>query len=237
VSPEPSVSPEPEPAGHDIGLEFRLCHLHPLGGIDFLGDGTEGKAWTGFRLTEEGTCSNDFELGLVVVDVTGDGSADAVSEPLEFCQFCRPFAPLDFDADGDDELVVLLDGGTVSSFLVYTVTTTEGVPTVAPLLIAPPGHPAAGRVPGDPFRISSGGDEGYSAWVRCEGFPTAPVLVNTWRDAPIDGDVMEVHETAFVLREGAFHVVDTTDYEAPVSDPIPNVSDAPACGVDWQLWD
>jgi hypothetical protein len=61
--------------------------------------------------------------------------------------------------------------------------------------------------------------------------------VNTWRNAPIDGDVMEVRETAFVLREGAFDVVDTIDYETSVNDPIPNVSDAPACGVDWQLWD
>lgn len=71
----------------------------------------------------------------------------------------------------------------------------------------------------------------------CEGFPDAPILVTTWRDHPIESDAMEVHETRLALQDdGRFPVIGTTDYEAPVGDAIPNVSDAPACAVDWQLW-
>jgi WD40-like Beta Propeller Repeat len=236
---EPSVSPSAEPAGHDIGLGFRLCHLHPLGDIDFLGDRKVGKAWTGSRVTSDGRCSNEPDPAFgVAVDLTGDDLADAWSgDTIEFCFMCRPFAGVDFDADGDEELVVMTSEGSVPSFEIYSATVVDGEPRVDPILVAAPGHPSANHEPGQPLTFSSGGDEGYSAWVRCEGFPDAPVLVTTWRDAPIEGATMEVHETRLVLQnDGMFHMVGTTDYSASVSDPIPGVSDEPACGVDWQLW-
>jgi hypothetical protein len=172
------------------------------------------------------------------VDLTGDDLADAWSgDTIEFCFMCRPFAGVDFDADGDEELVVMTSEGSVPSFEIYSATVVDGEPRVDPILVAAPGHPSANHETGQPLTFSSGGDEGYSAWVRCERFPDAPVLVTTWRDAPIEGDTMEVHETRLVLQDdGMFHIVGTTDYSASVGDPIPGVSDEPACGVDWQLW-
>lgn len=238
VEPEPSISPDPKAEGRDIGLGFNVCHLERLGEIDFLGDGTMGTAWTGAPLTDDGTCP-DPSLGetyLVAADVDGDGLADSSSQTIEFCFYCRPFDVVDFDADADDELVVMAAEGSTPSFMVYDLRGTDGARRIEPVLVAEPGHREAGEEPGEPLTFATGGDEGYSGWVRCESFPAAPVLVVTWRDHPIEGDTMEVHETRFVLQpDGAFHVVGTNDYSAPVADAIPGVSDEPACGVDWQI--
>jgi TolB protein len=235
VSPEPSPSPSPEPEGRDIGLGFNLCNVERLGGIDFLGDGTNGQAWTGTSAKETGRCPNQdaFLAYLVAADVDGDGAADTFSETVPDCFYCQPFDATDLDADGDEELVVLWSGGSTPSFMIYAIADRE----IAPVLLAEPGHPEARAEPGQPLTFATGGDEGYSGWVRCESFPAAPVLVVTWRDHPIEGDTMEVHETRFVLQDdGTFHVVGTNDYSAPVGDPVPGVSDEPACGVDFQLF-
>lgn len=235
ASPEPSVSPSPEPEGKDIGLGFNLCNVERLGGIDFLGDGTNGQAWTGTRAKGTGQCPDQdaFRTYLVAADVDGDGAADSVSETLPDCFYCHPFDAADLDADGDDELVVLWSEGSTPSFMIYAIAHGE----IAPVLVAEPGHPEAREERGQPLTFATGGDEGYSGWVRCENFPDAPVLIVTWRDHPIEGNTMEVHETRFVLQDdGMFHVVGSTDYSAPVGDPIPGVSDEPACGVDFQLF-
>jgi Tol biopolymer transport system component len=241
ASPEPSVSqvPSPSPAeGQDIGLAFNVCNLERLGGIDFLGDGTQGRAWTGARVRENGECP-DPSLGktyLVAADIDGDGFADTASETVKYCFYCRPSDAVDFDADGDEELVVLRSGGSTPSFMIYGLHGADSDPQITPLLVAEPGNPAARHEPDRPLTFSTGGDEGYSGWVRCEGFPASPVLVITWRDHPIEGDTMEVHETRFTLEDdGMFHVVGSNDYSAPVGEPIPGVSDEPACGVNWQI--
>jgi TolB protein len=232
VSPEPSVSPSPEPEGKDIGLGFNVCNLERLDGIDFLGDGTSGQAWTGRRVKDNDRCPSDEGPALVAADLDGNGRADTYSETIEWCFFCQPFDATDLDADGDEELVVLWSGGSTPAFMIYAITSGE----IAPILVAEPGHPQARAESGQPLAFNTGGDEGFAGWVRCDDFPTAPVLVVTWRDHPIEGDTMEVHETRFVLEgDGMFHVVGTTDYSAAVGEPVPGVSDEPACGVNWQL--
>jgi Tol biopolymer transport system component len=238
--PEPSPSPSPRAGDADIGLGFNVCNLERLRGIDFLGDGTEGQAWTAARVKENGTCPEP-SLGhtyLVAADVDGDGVADASSETVDFCYFCRPFDAVDFDGDGDDELVIKAAEGSTPTFMVYDVRDPGDPPRIEPVLVAEPGHPEAGEQAGEPLTFSTGGDEGFSGWVRCEDFPAAPVLVITWRDHPVESNTMEVHETRFVLEDdGLFHVVGSNDYSAPVGDAIRGVSDAPACGVDWQIFD
>jgi Tol biopolymer transport system component len=240
VSPEPSLSPEPEPAGHDIGLGFRLCHVHPLGGLDLLGDGPVNMAWTGSRVTADGRCSDEpNSIYGVAVDLTGDGLADAWSgDTIEFCFMCRPFAGVDFDADGDDELAVMTSEGSMPTFAIYAATVDGGEPRVTPILAATPGHPSGGHQAGQPLTFTTGGDAGFSGSVRCENFPDAPVVVTTWSEHLIEGDTKTVHETKLVLdADGAFHVVDSSDYEAPVAAPVPGTSEPTACGVDWELWD
>jgi hypothetical protein len=210
-----------------------------LEGVDFLGDGAFGNAWVGIRVRENGSCPEQVEpRAVVAADFNGDEIADSWWGGIEYCLFCEPADAVDLDADGDEELIVVESRSSTPSFLVLTaVRDGDGRPQLRPVLVAAPGHEAAGKIPGQPLRISVGGDEGYSAWVRCEHFPAAPVLILTWRDHPIEGNTMEIHETSLVLDDDVATVVDATDETAPVGSDIPGLSEAPACGVDWLVWD
>jgi Tol biopolymer transport system component len=231
VSPEPGLS---EPEGRDIGLGFNLCNVERLGGIDFLGEGTNGHAWTGVPVGDDGSCPR-YQEGIhavVAADFDGDDVADASSRTIDFCTFCQPVDSVDFDADGDEELVVLAALTSTPMFMIYGVSNGE----IAPLLVGEPGSPSTGHEPGEPLTFDTGGDEGFAGYVRCENFPADPVLVLTTTDHPIEGDTKEIRETRLALEsDGAFHVIDTNQYTLPVSDPVPDVSSDPACGVNWQL--
>ncbi|MGH2787165.1 MAG: hypothetical protein ACRDJV_04535 [Actinomycetota bacterium] len=224
IGPNPSESPlpteTPSPGvGRDIGLGFPVCDVRPLGGIDFLGDGTDGTAWTATTVTDAGRCDKRENSYLVAVDVTGDGAADASWGPLRYCFFCEPFGATDFDGDGDDELVVLAAGGSTPQYYVFAAeTTTDGSVELGPLTVASPGNRAGNLPAGKPLRMWAGGDEGFSATVACDGYPEDPVLIVAWSDHPVEGpgsETTEVHITRVVLRDGAFHVVDTLNAEQP----------------------
>ncbi len=239
IAPQPSETPPPTETpspgvGQDIGLSFPVCDVRRLGGVDFLGDGTDGIAWTATTVTDAGRCDRkEQDSYLVAVDVTGDGVADASSGPLRYCFFCEPFGATDFDGDGDDELVVLVAGGSVAGYEVFAAETTpDGSVEFVPLRVAPPGNRAGDLPPGKPLHMSAGGDEGFSATVACDDYPEDPVLIVAWSDHPVDGpgsETTEVHITQVVLRDGAFHVVDTVNTEQPTtfgpgnSDSLPDV--------------
>jgi hypothetical protein len=213
--------------------------VQELTGIDWYGDGISGAAWTGAQVTDAGVCPGEGAGQYVVAaDLDGDG----VAEPggigfFASCLFCRPYATTDLDTDGVLELVVLEEASSTPSYSLYeaSVPTSERSPGIYNLFVAPPGHPEARILPGEPLRISTGGDEGFAGWVGCDGRGGELVLQVTWRDHPIEGDVQEVHETDLVLRHGVFVVVAERDYELAVGVPVPRASDEPACGVDWQL--
>jgi hypothetical protein len=171
--------------------------------------------------------------------VTGDGRADTSWGPLKTCFVCAPFGTTDFDGDGDDELVVLEAGGSVSG---YTVFSAQEAPDdsieFGPLRVAQPGNPEGELPAGKPLRIWAGGDEGFAAAVACEGYPEDPVLVVAWSNHPVEGpgsETTEVHVTRLVLRNGAFHVVEALNTEQPTEDPRPEVFSASgeACGLEF----
>jgi hypothetical protein len=241
-SPSPSTDPA-DVLGLDVGLDFRLCRANRLGGIDMLGDGTAGSAWTGVRISPDGTCPSEFDgFNVVAVDHTGDGLADSWWGSMQYCVGCRPFDATDLNADGTEELVVLAQWGTTPQYLLFSLTTPLGEslatgvePGVQPILIANPGHRQAGFRPGEPVALWAGGDEGFTGSVRCEGFPLAPILVATWSDHPIDGpgsETKEVHETRLRLEsDGLMHVVGSSDSTQPTTGPGPETWTGQACGV------
>jgi hypothetical protein len=235
--PEPSPTPSAESGGREIGLGFNVCNLQRLSGIDFFGDGTEGQAWTGARVRENGACPEPSlgETYLVAVDVDGDGAAEAASDTVKHCFFCRPFAVVDFDIDGAEELVVMASEGSTPTFMIYGMDGVGDGLAIAPLPVAEPGHPEARHEPGSPLTFSTGGDEGYAGWVGCDGRGGELILEIRWRDHPIEGDVQEIHETGLALRDGRFHVVSANDYSAATGTPVAGASNEPACGVDWQI--
>jgi TolB protein len=235
----PSPTPSAGAEGRDIGLGFPLCNIEQLEGIDWYGDGTEGTAWTGARTNDGGRCpsAGDGEY-VVAADLDGDG----IAEPggmgfLEFCLLCHPFAATDLSGDGVLELIVLEQASSTPSYSIYEVSvpTSERSPGIYSIVVAPPGYPPGGFPGGEPIRFSSGGDEGFSAAIDCEGYPEAPVLVVAWSDYLVEVDVMEdVYVTRLRLgQDGAFHVISSEHVRQDVGDPLPIDPAGKACGVDF----
>ena len=224
ATPTPTASPSPR--GRNIGLGFPVCDVRRLSGIDFLGDGVDGTAWTATKLTKAGRCPRGTKPYLVAADVTGDGKADESWGPLRHCFVCEPFGAVDLDADGDDELVVLAAGGSVAAYQVLAAEKPgDGSIAFGPLKVAAPGNPAGNLHAGGAIHFWAGGDEGYSAATACDGYPEDPVLVVAWSNHPVDGpgsETTEVHITRLVLDDGAFHVVGSVNTKQSTDESLPD---------------
>ena len=246
-TPPPASTPLPSPprssdlAVVEIGLEFRLCNASRLGGIDWFGDGTQGIAWMGARMTPQGRCPEEMSSSVVAADFHGDGIADTWS-PIDVCVHCEVWATTDLDANGAHELVVLLQGGTTPQYGFYSAVP-DGRPRssgIYSILTAAPGAPEAGFPADRPMTIWAGGDEGYSYAIRCEGAPDERrVLVVASLHQPVDTNRSEIHVTRLELRtspdlvSAAFHVLDTA---SPAESSEDFGGDAKACGVDFNPW-
>jgi hypothetical protein len=240
-SPTPTQNPDPEVVGADIGVGFPVCFSERLGGIDHIGDGTNGAAWTAVPAKDDGTCPRypDPERFIVAADHTGDRVADSWVEFDYGCyNGCAPWDATDLDANGTEELIVATYFSIMDHHFFAVRPGPNGDLRLEPILVAAPGHEPAGIVAGEPLRIDAGGDAGYGSSIECEGYPAAPVIVWSWRSGPIDGDdPHEVHVTRIQLQaDGLFNVIDTNDSTVPAGEPfgIPSQTEIGlACGVDW----
>jgi hypothetical protein len=231
----------PVSEGRDIGLQANVCETSSLRDLNLVADASPDTAFVGYLSGDDGRCPrNDPERQrwIVAVDVTGDGEADASTDAeLVNCAnvSCWPLGGADLDADGDDELVVTT-GFSIQDQGYFSVDASGGV-SISPIDVASPGHPAARVQPGKPLQTSAGGDAGFGSWIRCEGYPTAPVLVFTYGAGDTEGvNPTEWHEVKLQLQaDGLFHVVDATDLSLPAGqDPGLIRSVAPACGLDFR---
>ena len=243
-SPAESPSPEPIDAGSDIGIGTNVCGVERTGGLDIVPGGDREVAWTGYLVNDEGVCTDrnpNNQHWIVAVDATGDAIADTWTDlPLVNCPYvgCWPLDATDLDGDGDGELIVTT-GFSIQDHGYFAIEAGDGGFSIGPIEVAAPGHVEAGIEPGLPLTTAAGGDAGYSAWIRCEGYPSSPVLVFTSLDSVVDSDRPWLwHEVKLQLRsDGRFHVIDTTDLSLPPQeDPGLIRSDAPACGVDFTLF-
>jgi Tol biopolymer transport system component len=241
ASPEPSPSPDLPEGVIDIGLGFPVCFSEELGGIDLLGDGTEGTAWTAVPVGNNGRCpeSPGMEDYLLAVDHSGDRIVDAwIDLPFECWSGCAPSDGVDLDANGTEELVVSRFFSIMDSFFFTVRPGPDGELVLEPILVAEPGHEPADIVAGEPLRIDAWGDAGYGSAIECEGYPEDPVIVWSWSYAPVESnDPREVHITRLELQEdGLFHVVGTNDFTVPAGEPtgIPFQGDlGRECGLGW----
>jgi hypothetical protein len=242
VAPSPSPRERPLPEGAvDIGVGYPVCFAQRLGRIDYLGDGTDGNAWTAVPVKDDGTCPEHPEPDryLLAVDHTGDEVADSwIDLPFECENGCAPFDATDLDGNGTQELVVVKYFSIMSYSFFDVRPRATGDLRVAPILVAAPGHGPAQIFADEPLRIDAGGDAGYGSSIECDGYPSAPVIVWSWSYAEIDSDEpTEVHVTRIELQpDGLFHVIDTNDFTVPAGTPS-GVADpyelGPECGVDW----
>ena len=220
-SPAPSPSPHLSPTvgseaeGRDVGLRFNLCDTQRLRGIDFLGDGTSGTAWTGTKVLPDGTCPKAFDERYgVAADLDGDGIADSWSgETIEYCGSCEPFRAVDVNGDGREELVVVLQYFSIMQYGMYAVVERDGHHEIVPFRVGEPGHAKHGLPAGNPFTFWVGGDAGLSDWLSCDALPE---LWLTGTQSPIDpkpGDVTTVKETHVSLEtDGIAYVLDRRTY-------------------------
>jgi hypothetical protein len=142
---------------------------------------------------------------------------------------------------------VLLQSGSTPEYAIYDVVPT-GFPRAAgvyPIVVDTPAAPAAGLRPGEIARFWAGGDEGFSAAIACERYPSAPILVVTWSLFSVpeaEGDptaTEEFHLTRLRLVEdpssASFEVVSTSSEDRPIDAELPFEQPDRACGVDWTL--
>jgi hypothetical protein len=239
TSSGPSVSPSPDPEGRDVGLGFNLCDTQRLGGIDFLGDGTSGAAWTGTKVLPDGTCpkAGDGRYG-VAADLDGDGIADTWSgETIEYCGSCEPFKAVDLNGDGREELIVILQYFSIMQYGVYTALDVDEKPAIVPFRTGIPGHPQHDLAPGKPFTFWVGGDAGSSDWFWCRSLPRF-WLTGTF--SPIDGGAdakTKVNETYVSLgNDGVAHILDARTYEVTGQPDLRYATSKPDCGLGVDVW-
>lgn len=140
-APSPSQTVSPKRQGLDIGLDFLLCDAASLGGVDLLGDGTDGTASTGTKARPDGTCPpGGTDTAVVAYDSSGDGRADIFDQyGMAYCIGCEPFGTTDLNGDGIDELVVLSQGGTEIQYELFQADIREGNVWFGPVFIVGPG--------------------------------------------------------------------------------------------------
>jgi Tol biopolymer transport system component len=239
---DPSIQPSPtQEPGRDVGLGFRICDVRGKQNIDFFGDGSNATVWTGIRV-REGACPIDDPSRptdvdthyLVAVDFDHDGRADAWTGLAGYCSRCEPFAATDLDADGTKELIVLLSHSSTPQYGIYKIgpLVSERGPSIEPILVRR-GQVGAGFPSGEPITFWTGGDEGFSGAVDCEGYPDHPVLIVSSSNGPVDGAVKDIIITRLRLVNGAFDLIDSNQYTQPAGDPIPFDHRGNACGVDF----
>jgi hypothetical protein len=115
---------------------------------------------------------------------------------------------------------------------------------VYPVFVDPPGAPDAGLPANEPVTLWTGGDEGFSAAIRCEGYPADPELVLAWSDYSITeyesdhNTTEEFHLIRLRLVEpdassATFVVLENSSADRPVDTPLPFETPSRTCGVNF----
>ncbi len=112
-SPIPSASPSPSPtpmnAEVDLGLGFPVCNVRSIR-ADLDGNGTIDAASVATKMSDSPDCpAPGTSTEVLVVDLNGDGKADAVGGPLSCPTGCGPFATPDVNGDGHLEIAIVVD--------------------------------------------------------------------------------------------------------------------------------
>ena len=93
----------------DIGLGFPVCDVRMMH-TDFDGNGTVDTASVATKMSDAAAAPRpERRPRSSVVDLNGDGKADASGGPLACPTGCEPFAAPDVDGDGLPEIAIAVD--------------------------------------------------------------------------------------------------------------------------------
>jgi hypothetical protein len=123
--------------------------------------------------------------------------------PLPDCRkVCRALAAVDFDGDGTDEFVLVVDASASHEFLqIYKLPPRETGPIR--LDVAPPGEP--GHPGGEPLRLAQGASSTQQDFVTCRMAGEGRQLIAT-SAGPIEDQSYEVRVTVFSFDSTRFRV-------------------------------
>jgi hypothetical protein len=199
--------------------------------------GITSTVWTARRVVGDHCADIGYEPEanpLVILDLDGDGSADAFAEaPCPDGCDPSPAGATDLNGDGVNEIIVAMQPFSIMDYQVF-VLTPERTLTVAE--VSGEGHIEADFEAGKAAVFSSGGDEGNAASVRCENWPgpDTGIIQTTSFHAVDTPEPTQIHVTTLQLQGTAFVVVDRRDDEVAEAPPGLHTQ-APACGFDWYL--
>jgi hypothetical protein len=198
VTPLPSATTTAPSGPIDIGLGFPVCDVRTMH-TDLDGSGTVDTVSVATKMSDAPDCpAPGTSSELLVVDLNGDGKADATGGPLACPTGCEPFATPDVNGDGLPEIAIVVDrpaDGTKRIQLWDLTTPPGGSLAVIPFVDAN----------GDPATftwgtVSNWGGHGPEDFgVSCTS-RTSPPLVTEWQAIPTGPG-------SWHISEHGYHVV------------------------------
>ena len=191
----PALTPSPTRSGPiNIGLGFPACDVRTIH-ADLDRNGTIDAVSVATKMSDVPNCpAPGTSTQVLVVDLNGDGKADASGGPLACPTGCEPFATPDVDGDGLPEIAIVVDrpaDGTKRIQLWDLTTPPGGSLAVIPFVDAN----------GDPATFTWGTDGTNRYGVSCTS-RTSPPLVTEWQAIPTGPG-------SWHISEHGYHVVGT----------------------------
>lgn len=235
---DPSISPSPGAEGRDVGFGFPVCQVSELP-AQFDGEGATDTAIVATRLGDDKRCPSSVEQAeaYVGIDFDQDGLVDGSYGPIT-CEvyYCRVFAAPDLDGDdGKRELLVVESAGSIIGLGVYALSAVAGASGNAEVVRIHIGEPdlvQTGFVTGEPARLFTGGDEGWSYRLRCEDHGVNRFIYQQRAFRPVDStSPATVDETTLIYWQGRLDVFDAREPEQSTSDDPLGPQPAEVCGA------
>ena len=230
VTSTPSASITTPSGPIDMGIGFPVCDVLSMS-ADFDGNGTSDTASVATKMSDAGGCpAPGTATEILVVDLDGDGKADAVGGPLACPSGCDPFATPDVDDDGLPEIAIVVDrpGDGTKRIQLWDLTTPPGGSlAVIPFLDAN----------GDPATFAWGTVENWGGsgpevfGVSCTS-RTSPPLVTEWQAIPTGPDSWHISEHGYDVIGTELRSAFEDSYDVPGEETVfPDGGGDTMCGA------
>lgn len=231
VDPSPVPSPSPTPSGPiDIGLGFPVCDVRTIH-TDLDGSRAIDAVSVATKMSDAPDCpAPGTSTEVLVVDLNGDGKADATGGPLACPTGCEPFATPDVDGDGLPEIAIVVDrpaDGT-KRIQLWDITTPPGGSLAVIPFVDANGDPAT-------FTWGSlnnwGGNGPQVFGVSCTS-RTSPPLITEWRATPTGTDSWNISEHGYRVVGTELRSVFEDTYDVPGEETVfPDGGGDTICGA------
>jgi hypothetical protein len=223
----PTPSGDEGNAATDIGLGFPVCDVRSIY-ADFDGTGTSDTASVATKMSDVGGCpASGTATEVLVVDLNGDGKADASGGPLACPTGCEPFATPDIDGDGLPEIAIIVDrpaDGTKRIQLWDLMTPPGGTLAVIPFIDAN----------GDPATFSWGFDGTNRYGVYCNPSEAGARLIE-WQAIPTGPASYHISEHGYMVAGTELQSSFENSFDVPGDrSDLPDGGGDTICGVPVQ---